>query len=431
MTRILFTISEEHAIASENFDEVFLWTDNTQKSTFNGPLKPLLHEFGQVQPLNSDFVRIALAVLAADRSVLREGRGSKWNKRHFDVTITVTDPVVWNRASARLSQVIGFLTGDTWSFTFEQSDPLASEKPTVAPETLSRVVLLSGGADSATGALMSRHDLSPGESQVLISQFSQNATARIQKNLASEIERLVPGRSQTHHQMQITRKSRRPDGTKFKDERSTRSRSMLFLALGLARASSGGVPLWIPENGFASLNPPLGPERRGSLSTKTTHPKFLGELRELLIGVGAHGDIVNPYSLMTKGEMFRSVADTFGSDVASKYLSQTNSCSHSDGRFARISPGSSCGVCFGCIVRRASFRAANLTDRTEYLSDDPTNKHAEYLEGKSIEIAMRDFIAKGANPTMVMAMDLPDDYRARDAYDLCVRGIAELAEYFA
>ncbi|TDP31780.1 hypothetical protein [Nocardia ignorata] len=428
MTSILFEVSEARASSAAEFDEVFLWNE-TATSTFQGPLKPSLTQLGQVKPLNSDFVRIALAVLAADRSVLRTRGGSDWNKRLFDLTVAVDHPDIWTGQATRLAGIVGFLTGDAWSFTLVQSDPLTPTKPASTPDNTRRAVLLSGGADSATGALMSRHSLSDGEGQILISQFSQPAITKVQKTLATEIERLVPGKNQTHHRIQFTRKNRRMNGTEFKDEWSTRSRSILFLALGLAAASATETPLWIPENGFASLNPPLGPERRGSLSTKTTHPKFLADLRQLLTDIGAHGDIVNPYERMTKGEMFRSLADTFGDDVASAYLSKTNSCSHADGRWARISPGSSCGVCFGCLVRRASFHAAGLADRTTYLSNDQAGKSADYVKGKSIEVAMRDFVSAGISDAMIMAMDLPDGYSARDAHDLCVRGVAELAEF--
>ncbi|MEU1950801.1 hypothetical protein [Nocardia rhamnosiphila] len=430
MTSLLFEVSEADAVSATGFDEVFLW-NNTSASTFQGTLNPTLAALGPVQPLNSDFVRIALAVLASDRSVLRARGGSNWNRREFELTVSVDNPDEWARVAERLSDVVGFLTGDTWSFIFSRSAARPTVDNTPIPENVERVVLLSGGADSATGALMSRYGLAGDEQHILISQFSQHAIAGLQKALAAEIEQIVASKRQTHHRIQLTRKSHRIDGSVFRDERSTRSRSILFLALGLAAASAAHAPLWIPENGFASLNPPLGPERRGSLSTKTTHPKFLSDLSQLLADVGAHGDIVNPYERMTKGEMFRSLAETIGDEGASAYLSKTNSCSHADGRFAGISPGSSCGVCFGCLVRRASFHAAGLIDRTDYLSEDVTGKYLNYLKGKSIEVAMRDFIDKGVDLAMIMAMDLPDGYHARDAHDLCIRGVAELKGFLA
>lgn len=61
-------------------------------------------------------------------------------------------------------------------------------------------------------------------------------------------------------------------------ENSTRARSIIFFAFALlasCRVSAnekGRKEIYVPENGFISLNIPLDPLRNGSLSTKTTHP---------------------------------------------------------------------------------------------------------------------------------------------------------------
>ena len=68
-----------------------------------------------------------------------------------------------------------------------------------------------------------------------------------------------------------------------------------------------GKRLVIPENGFMSLNPPLLPERRGALSTRTTHPSFLAQLREVLDVVGIDVELDVPFAALTKGETFRLV----------------------------------------------------------------------------------------------------------------------------
>jgi hypothetical protein len=86
---------------------------------------------------------------------------------------------------------------------------------------------------------------------------------------------------QIHQQIHFSRHTTQFDGTVFRDETSTRTRSFLFLAFGLAIASIEGSSLWIPENGFASLNLPLTADQRGSLSTRTTHPLFLEQLVSL------------------------------------------------------------------------------------------------------------------------------------------------------
>ena len=69
--------------------------------------------------MNVDLVRIALAVLAADRSILREGRGSGWNVRDFELTVEVGSPDAWTAKTDELSTLVGFLTGDHWTFMLD------------------------------------------------------------------------------------------------------------------------------------------------------------------------------------------------------------------------------------------------------------------------------------------------------------------------
>lgn len=428
MTSFLLTLNEETAVNSTGFDEVFRWT-RTRLSTFTGSLDPHLEVFGPVRRENIDFVRLALGVFAADRSVPRQGRGSDWNARDIHLDVEVDAPGVWRAHSAELEQVVGFLTGDRWSFGFRQGESrqVGPELPTESSPAAT--VLLSGGADSATGALITALDVPEGSTIQLVSHFSSTAISPFQTGLVKQIEGLAPGRSILHRQANLNRRSRRPDGSRFPNESSSRSRSLLFLALGLAAAEESGQPLLVPENGFASLNPPLGPERCGALSTHTTHPRFLRELEEVLTKVGAHGTILNPFEALTKGEMFAEVARRIGNARTSAYLSTTNSCSHTDSRYSGGSAGASCGVCFGCLVRRASFQAANLQDSTVYLSDDPRNRFAEFVAKKSIIEAMYDFVACDPRPRVVMKMSLPDDYPPAAALDLCKRGVAELRAF--
>ena len=315
-----------------------------------------------------------------------------------------------------LSRIVGFLSGDYWVFRFTAAP---SAEATVLPldeQHHDRTVLLSGGADSAAGALLSAFELGEGSSQALVSHFSATAISPTQQNLVAAIQNLVNGIEQVHHQFHLHRGAQRLNGTSFRSEPSTRSRSLLFLALGLAVAERAGAVLWIPENGFASLNPPLGPDRRGSLSTHTTHPRFLRELAALVQSVDGHGLIQNPFEGITKGEMFRRVADAIGVDAASSYLSSTNSCSHTDGRYSGASSSAPCGVCFGCLVRRSAFAASGVPDRTAYLVNDTSGRFDAFVEQKSIVEPMRDFVSRGIRARDVIAMSLPPDYPAAEAH---------------
>ncbi|MDN5769217.1 MAG: 7-cyano-7-deazaguanine synthase [Humibacillus sp.] len=433
MTRCLLTVSEadaDAAITAASFDEVFFWS-RSARSSFTGTLSPYLESLGPVNPRNVDLVRIALGALATDRSVLREGGGASWNTRDLELTVQVDDPTTWSGVAGDLAILVGFLSGDRWAFTFTQA-PADTVEPLPLPAVdYQRTVLLSGGADSAAGALISARQLDEGSSQALVSQYSSTALSPIQQGLGKALGGYAPRVAQIHHQFHINRGSRRLDGSIFRDEPSTRSRSLLFLSLGLAVASCANVPLWIAENGFASLNPSLGADRRGALSTHTTHPRFLRDLQALVERVGGHGHIENPFESLTKGEMFALVAEEVGTDASSAYLSATNSCSHTDARYSGAQPGSSCGVCFGCLVRRAAFAAAGIPDRTEYLCDDTTGRFTNFVQQKSIVDPMCDFAIGGIRPRDVMAMSLPADYAATDALHLCRRGADELRSFFA
>jgi 7-cyano-7-deazaguanine synthase in queuosine biosynthesis len=290
------------------------------------------------------------------------------------------------------------------------------------------VVLVSGGADSAVGALVSRSQLGNDEGHLLLSHVGSKTLATFQDEVASTVERLLPGPSQEHLAIGLRRRAAQIDGTSFTSEASSRSRSLLFLSLGLAAESIHDVPLWIPENGFASLNPPLSPDRRGSLSTRTTHPRFLEDLSGILQRIGAQAEIHNPFADLTKGEMFITASELVGADEASAFLSATHSCAHSDQRFIGFGVDRQCGVCFGCIVRRASFKAAGLNDATKYVSGGSARVD-RWLAGKSVELAMRGFVQRGARGVDIAAMSLPASYSPKDALDLCQRGCAELEGY--
>jgi len=404
----------------------FFWrTDDA--STIDGRLLsasrigPRLGALGPVAERNVDLVRIAVAVFAADRSTPRTGGGSNWNRRELTIAVPVFDPAAWQAVSAQLESLVGLLSGDDWTFVFTPDNSVA-EDVAESDHDPKRIVLLSGGADSALGALRSRSELGDGEAHTLVSHWSAPVLPRIQKEIAESLATLVPGPGQHHIQAKLSRLTKR-----WTSEESQRSRSLLFLALGLAVASINGVPVWIPENGFASLNPPLSPERLGSVSTRTTHPAFLAGLRDLLDAVGASTEIRNPFAGSTKGEMFHWAAEFVGEEPASDFLSITHSCAHSGQRSFHVSTKVSCGVCFGCLVRRASFKAAGLDDKTSYVDGEGDPQLERWLNEKSLAEVIRRFVARGVSGREIVAMGLPDDMRVSEAHDLCCRGLSELA----
>lgn len=409
--------------AARNF---YLPIDGTHGS-FETGLTPRLGGLGPVNPLNADLARLALLVWAADRSVLRAKGSVNWTSRDLTLTVPVSEPDAWAAHTHDLEHLLGFLSGDNWTLTFKRTRfPKETAVENQHP-TAQRVVLLSGGADSATGALLAR---TKPEEHILVSHHGGNGIAPTQRAVAERIQELVPkGSTQHHFQLYLARREAQPNGHKFKSEPSTRTRSLLFLALGLAIASVNEIPLWIPENGFASLNPPMGADQFGSISTKTTHPWFLTELSRLAQAIGAHDHIENPFADQTKGEMFRWAADTIGDTKASKFLSLTDSCGFTGKWHFGISKDTHCGVCFGCLMRRASFTAAQVKDRSRYASDKPpSDRAANALHTRTLMPSVEAFVVRGIDILDIAAMRLPAGYSPSVAYDLCQRGVAELSE---
>jgi 7-cyano-7-deazaguanine synthase in queuosine biosynthesis len=414
----------------------FFWVRDSTRDSYvatllprREALGPRLGALGPVTVANVDLVRIAVMVYTADRSTLRRVGAVNWSRREMSLDVPVSEPSRWEPVRVQLQGLLGFLSGDTWTLAFRKALAPKEDTHDNRFEGAKRVVLLSGGADSAVGALLSRHGLDD-EPHVLVSHVGLTTLAPVQQRVARRIGELIDGPAQFHQQIHFSRHRTQYKGTRFPDETSTRTRSFLFLAFGLAVASIDGLPLWIPENGFASLNLPLTADQRGSLSTRTTHPLFLEQLAALASAAGAHAQIENPLSRMTKGEMFRRVGELVGDNAASGFLSATHSCGHTGHRNFKISPLQHCGVCFGCLLRRASFLASGLQDQTSYLSARTIDRPEDYLRSKSMEPSLRAFLARGLRTSDLASLTLPATYPTAVARDICERAVAELELLF-
>lgn len=135
-------------------------------------------------------------------------------------------------------------------------------------------------------------------------------------------------------------------------ESSTRGRSLAFYAFAILAASrvvGSPVPVFVPENGFICINPPLVPGRVASLSTRTTHPLFIAMLQELLDRLGVAVKLEQPYRFKTKGEMLRECLDQ---TLLTTLASDSTSC----GRF-RTYNRIHCGRCVPCMIRKSAFLA--------------------------------------------------------------------------
>ena len=324
-----------------------------------------------------DFLSLALAVVCADLAGHR-GRSSDGWTREFDITVSVIDAGFWNAHVELVQQLLAFLTTDRWTVRFTEGGILPQPHRKAAHPGEDCVVLLSGGLDSYVGAI---DIVSDGKRPLAVSQMVRGDGEK-QCAFAAEI-----GGGLRHFQANHNAGVPDPESPP-----SQRARSIIFFAYGvlmattLARYQAGEeVTLYVCENGFIAVNPPLTGARLGSLSTRTTHPVVLSLLQQLLNLAGLRVRVANPYRFKTKGEMLRECKDQA---LLEAHAYQTTSC----GRFKHFGY-KHCGRCVPCLVRRAAFHAWKGSDPTHYKYDNLARndkEHAGFDDVRSALIAIAE-----------------------------------------
>jgi len=220
---------------------------------------------------------------------------------------------------------------------------------------ITSVCLFSGGLDSLSGAidLLARN----GQSQVcLVGHYDTAGPRSQQQQLFAEIPKHYPRRVD----LLQTRVSHGPDAAQ---EMMLRSRSFVFMALGLYVAKAAGVevPLYAPENGLIAINVPLTPSRAESCSTRTMHPFFLTKLRAVTGKLGFRNPLINPFQFRTKSEVLK---ECLNPPLLKSLADLSVSCSHGTRRqhWVRKHDANNCGYCVPCLFRRAALHHVGLDD---------------------------------------------------------------------
>lgn len=338
------------------------------------PFKNLYRSLGSPHPIGLDVLLIAGASYAIDKAVVRKSAPDAWT-RNLSVSFPVSDPKGWEKVAGRLDTALTFLSGDMWKTSFRPSHcelflpPKVRHKSTPAPDepdTFDAVSLFSGGVDSLIGVI-DFLSANPQRHLLLVGHYDAAGPKSQQKDLHETLNARFLGRTKL---VQV-RVSERPAKNA---ESSLRSRSIVFLGLGIYAASEVGpdIPLLAPENGTIALNLPLTPSRSGSCSTRTMHPFYLETLRSVLDGVGLKNALFNPLGLKTKGECVTGCRDQA---LLSSLVSKTVSCSHGSRRQNwKRRKTSNCGYCIPCLFRRASLHAAKLDSGKDYGIDVCSNE---------------------------------------------------------
>lgn len=385
---------------------------------------------GNPVPAARDLFTFAGAIYVADKKMPRRSTADAWT-REFDVRMPVANPARWERARPALEEALAFVTGDRWRLRFREGidRPPRSRKLDI---TYDAVHLFSGGLDSLIGAIDA---LERGNRVLLVGHHDSTMTEAPQRKLYTALSEeygdlagFVPVRVKPNgHAMQYPLPSGR--------ETSTRSRSLVFIAMGLVGASALGsdVPLRIPENGLIGLNVPLVPERSGSCSTRTTHPYFLARLRDALDSLGIRNPLENPYVLLTKGRMLQ---DCLNADLVRRIGPNSVSCTHPEQARWNGLAGfeKNCGYCYPCIIRRAAFHAIGADRFRKNYRIDVCRQPGfirEHVRGRDLRAVLSALCAPRERFAPLVAGPLPGSVSFGDLAALHRRGLGELHAFFA
>lgn len=335
-----------------------------------------------VSSICEDLYIIALSVYAADKRVLRSVMRDGWT-RNLDLSIPVIEFDKWISVCKDIEKMLSYLSGDIWNISFRRGsiesrykdDHKRPSQKDINLQSFDAVSLFSGGMDSYCRAY---EMISHNKKIVLVGNKEYGGLDVIQKELLKHITTTLKDNGSMF--FSFSARAYKPLYSDFaKTENTSRSRSFLFLsaAICIADLIGANTPVYIPENGFIGLNLPLTASRKGSCSTRTTHPYFLKSFNSILSKLGISHCVSNPYAFLTKREMVQNLKDF---DGFLNKIHLTISCSHpKNGRWKGDSAPSNCGYCYPCLIRQSSLLDLTLP-QDKYKTPDAIS-YNHYLNG--------------------------------------------------
>lgn len=385
-------------LPDKDYKDAYIFSiDHERKATIFSNIKDIWRKAldSPISSIQEDLTIIALSVFGIDKRVNRFSSSDNWT-RTFKVSIPVLNYKDWVKTKLIWDEMLSYLTGDNWDINFRKTQKRYgnySEKRRnkIQLNGYDAVSLFSGGLDSFCGALELLHK---GQSVCFVGHNEYPKLAKRQKRFKDRMYQEYP--NQKVDFISFTANSRAPvmRGEKLaKSENTSRGRSLLFLCVGISIASIIGenIPLYIPENGFIGLNIPLTNSRKGTCSTRTTHPYFLRKFNEVLNIVGISNQVDNFFAYKTKREIVKLVKDN---QVFLEEAGNTISCSHpcqprwnknGDKTYPK-----NCGYCYPCLIRKSALLDVEIED----LYTQNNSLSARYLKGdKPKNVNISDAVA--------------------------------------
>jgi 7-cyano-7-deazaguanine synthase in queuosine biosynthesis len=359
---------------------------------------------GSVTSLDSDLIRIASYVYAADLSVLRLER--EQHLRTLEVTIPIANYDLFERLRSQIENALTILSHDNWTIIFTRADMPPSSAQSHWPDKNNATLMFSGGLDSFCGAA---HLLESASELTLVSHINHNSPVKnAQTKLAAAIKKTF---AKTVDHLQVLIHGRNFQEYVFPAERedTQRTRSFLFVAISAvaARLSGSRRIIVMAENGQFAIHLPLSEARVGSFSTHTAHPEFLAAMQTFLRDLYSCSDleVTNPFLYLTKGEV---------TAVLPPSLRPTLEDSTSCWMASRIKE-SHCGICVPCLSRRVALEIHGI--KFDEYNRDLLKEDIGALDasdnGKRNLIDMCQFIAMFSGPNAIasddeLAMTIPE-----------------------
>ena len=263
-----------------------------------------------LDPVMADAVEIASYVFTSDKLIQRGSpqmhrMGGDWRRR-FRFIIPVRKREIWCQQEVydTLVDALSFLSEDEFTFEFEERGHARALAPflrfnepdarTINPDD---IILFSGGLDSVGGAVQQL--IGQGRSAVLVThKSSKNLANRQDAVVRSLIERTSKERI-FYAPVWVGK------GDYDAIEYTQRTRSFLFVSLGMAIARSfGRDTIHFFENGITSFNLPIAEHVIGTRASRTTHPRTLASFARLFsLLLQRTLDVKNQFLWRTKSEV--------------------------------------------------------------------------------------------------------------------------------
>lgn len=271
-----------------------------------------------------------------------------YNKRNEDsyktieVEVEVVNIEIMKLIENKLSNLIRFMTnGENWEIKFKQTEKkhldINMKQLGLFQSEFNSVALLSGGLDAMAGASQELNN-----NTLYVTYATNDPEVSKAKKTFDVIKKSSPNSEHV-----IVEKKQ----FAIKKHSTQRTRSLIFLGSALLYADYYKVPIIkIYENGIMSLNPTFEFRRK---VTKTTHPRTLFYINDILKTVGINITVINPFCFMTKAEVIDLIPNEW-----IDLLKNSKTCSKMPGSKGFQNREKSgvchCGICTACILRQIS-----------------------------------------------------------------------------